>query len=256
MLDLEVLRLDTRPSTISTQEAYFLAASTAEPETVFHSMIREINVGAAPAMVLTGYHGDKVWDRSTTGRYLGADPRRGDTSGLNLSEARLCSGFVHVAVPFIHARSIHELVKLANSPEMKAWRLDTDYDRPIPRRILESVGVPRGAFGTRKRTVIDWYSYPVNRELRSRFFRFMYDEYGIPAFGIYLYDRLNRLAYYPIAVADRLLRLLGFRQTQKKRATRWPRLNLPNHLFVWAVSDRSDDLAERLRAGTTTPVSE
>ena len=37
---------------------------------------------------------------------------------------------------------------------MKPWVLGTDYDRPIPRRILEERGVPRAAFGQVKRASV------------------------------------------------------------------------------------------------------
>src|SRR2546427_8786426 len=34
------------------------------------------------------------------------------------------------------------------------WRLGSDYDRPIPRRILEEAGIPRRLFGNRKKAVV------------------------------------------------------------------------------------------------------
>ena len=33
---------------------------------------------------------------------------------------------------------------------MDFWKLGNDYDKPIPRRIIEMAGVPRGIFGVRK----------------------------------------------------------------------------------------------------------
>ena len=34
---------------------------------------------------------------------------------------------------------------------MEPWRVHTNYDRPIPRRIAEEAGVPRELFGNKKR---------------------------------------------------------------------------------------------------------
>ena len=35
---------------------------------------------------------------------------------------------------------------------MKPWTLDTEYDRPVPRRIVEEAGVPREIYAARKTT--------------------------------------------------------------------------------------------------------
>ena len=40
---------------------------------------------------------------------------------------------------------------------MTPWSVGGGYDRPIPRRIAESAGVDRQAFGQRKRAVAVWY---------------------------------------------------------------------------------------------------
>ena len=102
----------------------------------------------ASKTVFVGFHGDKVWDRvgkpSTT-------IVRGDVSGFGLTELRLRLGFVIMAVPFIGCTSHPSIHKISNSDEMLPWTLGKDYDRPIPRRIVESRGVPRSSFGIRKR---------------------------------------------------------------------------------------------------------
>jgi hypothetical protein len=42
------------------------------------------------------------------------------------------------------------LIALARAPELAPWSLGGDYDRPIPRRIAETAGVPRDIFGILK----------------------------------------------------------------------------------------------------------
>ena len=104
-------------------------------------------------LLLTGFHGDKVWGKSPYGPdSLVPHPelKRGDPSGLSMTEFRLSAGFVHCAVPFWGARHIHKLVALSRDPSMKPWDVPGDYSRPICRRIVESAGVPRGAFGQKK----------------------------------------------------------------------------------------------------------
>jgi hypothetical protein len=59
--------------------------------------------------------------------------------------------FIHVPVPMIGARRHTEVSLISRSAEMAPYRIGTDYDRPIPRRVLEDRGVPRSSFGQRKK---------------------------------------------------------------------------------------------------------
>jgi hypothetical protein len=99
-------------------------------------------------ILLTGYHGDKVWDADK--HDLTPQIKRGDPTGLSLTEWRLSAGFIHCPVPFFAVRNVDQIYSISTSPEMKAWSVGGDYDRPICRRILESAGVPRGLFAKAK----------------------------------------------------------------------------------------------------------
>jgi hypothetical protein len=98
-------------------------------------------------VVLTGFHGDKIWDRYESPK---PDLVRGDTSGSSLGEFRLRVGFVHVPVPMIGFAGAERLHAIANGSRMQPWQIGNRYDRPIPRRIAEAEGVPRELFGQRK----------------------------------------------------------------------------------------------------------
>lgn len=100
-------------------------------------------------VLLTGFHGDKIWAKET--KDLSPFIRRGDHSGLSLTEYRLAAGFVHCPVPFWGVRQIRDVVAISNSPEMRPWDIPGDYSRPICRRIVEEAGVPRELFGQKKR---------------------------------------------------------------------------------------------------------
>lgn len=103
----------------------------------------------AGRVLLTGYHGDKVWAKNV--KDLSENIVRGDSSGLSLSEYRLWAGFIHCPITFWGVRQIEDINHLSNSEEMRPWDVPGEYSRPIPRRIVESAGVPRGAFGMVKR---------------------------------------------------------------------------------------------------------
>jgi len=105
----------------------------------------------ARRLLLTGFHGDQVWSKGP--KSLSDDIRRGDQSGLSLTEYRLGIGFLHCPVPFIGVRQIADINRISRSREMAPWDVGNGYSRPICRRILEEAGIPRGAFGVRKKAV-------------------------------------------------------------------------------------------------------
>ncbi len=102
----------------------------------------------AGRVLLTGYHGDKLWAKKTSD--VVGDIVRGDPSGLALTEYRLSAGFIHCPVPFWGARQIADIVAISNGAEMGPWDVEGDYSRPICRRIVEEAGVQRESFGMSK----------------------------------------------------------------------------------------------------------
>jgi len=126
-------------------EVPFIAAN-AYGEEAHYKGAEELLAGR---VLMTGYHGDKVWAKSTSDVH--GEMVRGDPSGLALTEYRLRAGFLHCPVPFWRARQVPELVALSNAAEMVPWDVPGDYSRPICRRIVEEAGVPREAFGMAKR---------------------------------------------------------------------------------------------------------
>jgi hypothetical protein len=122
-------------------------------------------------ILVTGFHGDRVWSRRA---FPSAVLERGDLSGCSLAEYRLRVGFVHVPVPFIAVHHHDAVHLISNCDEMAPFRVGRAYDRPIPRRVLEEKGVPRGWFGVRKKAVsvlafrnAKALTLPSQRELRT-----------------------------------------------------------------------------------------
>jgi hypothetical protein len=245
-LGLRCEDLDIRKSQVTEDELFFLAASTADPEIIFHSLTRHIAETCDAAIVFTGYHGDKVWERTTPEQYLGEDIMRGDTSGLNLCEIRLQAGFIHVPVPFILAQSIRSLVAISRSAEMRPWHMGNDYDRPIPRRIAESAGLPRESFGMVKKAVTKHYTFPKNSALRRKFFHFL----ERPELFGHAFTVLNqvvfrsRRAWLYATVRDRRKIL----DTYTPRTVFWKEVNFRNLMFVWANQILAERFAHALHA--------
>jgi hypothetical protein len=108
-------------------------------------------------VLFTGCHGDTMWDiHKVPSRVI----KRGDLDGGSLGEFRRRVDFIHLPLPYVGALNHHDVVAISNMAEMAPYSIGGDYDRPIPRRILEEVGVPRGAFGqAKKATSISFFGF-------------------------------------------------------------------------------------------------
>lgn len=128
-------------------EAEFLAAGTGGEEVVF-AALQDLLPGR---MLITGYIGDSAWNKTShtaNDEYWMRFP-----GGSSFGEFRLRVGFVHCPVPVICFRANRASVAVSNRAEMAPWSIAGDYDRPIPRRLVEERGVPRHLFGQDKKAV-------------------------------------------------------------------------------------------------------
>jgi hypothetical protein len=143
-LGLEVVELERAQSVESFQEmAEFLATGMGGEDYCFRYFAPLLD----RRILLTGFHGGKIWD-------LRAKPNavlaRADISGSSLQEFRLHRNFIHLPVPMIAARRHSDVAAISQQEEMRPYRLN-HYDRPIPRRLLEECGVARELFGQEKK---------------------------------------------------------------------------------------------------------
>lgn len=163
-LDLELSKLPLE------LEAWCWASAQISPELVFHSMLTEADGHDAPTVFWAGHVGDGAWERQLGELGLSGQIVRGAQSGYALIEARVRYGVIEASVPYLFMRSVAAINQVSRSDELKPWQLGNDYDRPIPRRVLEERGVPRDAFGFGKKAVAQDYESPQGAELRAIFF--------------------------------------------------------------------------------------
>ena len=128
-------------------EAEFLASGEVGPGIVF-SAFEEHFEGR---LVLEGLRGDKFWDKNAcdVNRELKFKNQKFTSSAM--LENRLRVGYIRVPIPFYGAANWPSIHEISNSEEMNSWSLKNNYDRPIPRRILEEKGVDRELFGMKKK---------------------------------------------------------------------------------------------------------
>lgn len=122
----------------------------ATPGTGDNVMLAAMQEHLTDRIMLNGAMGDSIWKRRST-----------VTPGLPISiaynrsyvEFRLRVGFAFVPVPALGARFPDPIRRLCRAPEMAPWTLNGGYDKPIPRRIAEEAGLPRGSFATGKAAI-------------------------------------------------------------------------------------------------------
>ena len=198
------------------------------------------------ACLWSGYHGDKLWDRATSGKCLDEDIYRGDMSGFNLSEVCLDAGFINMSIPFMFATSARDIVTLSNDAQMADWQVGGTYDRPIPRRIAESHGVPRELFGQKKSVIMEYYTYCRNPNLAKEFKEYLSGSRGLGAVNRFWYELAGKLDYWRDSIS--VQSALFPRQWSAREALCPGAANLANTLYVWAVNSAKDVYARNCAA--------
>jgi hypothetical protein len=181
-------------------------------------------------LMLTGFHGDKIWGKSPYSRdSLVPHPeiKRGDPSGLTMTEFRLSAGYINCPVPFWGARQIHEVVAISRDPSMRPWDVPGYYSRPICRRIVETAGVPREVFGIAKRA--GSVTERVLTEASKRDYLAWCARHGIEG---ELFDRVIRrsMSQVPEAVRGKLFQMFYS----------WRVPSYRDYFFPWALERRAE----------------
>jgi hypothetical protein len=130
-------------------------------------------------LLFTGFRGDGIWG---TNDEMVRHRRAGEPGGTRFSELRLELGVITCTPVLWGSPHQSQIRRLSSQPEMHPWTLNNDYDRPIPRRLLEEAGVKRGTFAVRKRvsSFNRRYGRPFSPSLRQDFARFLEDRHLRP----------------------------------------------------------------------------
>ncbi|MDQ7249554.1 hypothetical protein [Dongia sedimenti] len=193
-------------------------------------------------VLFTGCHGDTMWDKHKVPSDV---IKRGDLDGGSLGEYRRRLDFIHLPLPYVGALRHHDVVAISNAPEMAPWSIGGDYDRPIPRRILEEAGVPRDAFGqAKKATSISFFGFlPGMHERLTGSSRRALEAFAVewrPRFGARLRLRRNQA----IAILVDWVRVAEKRLHPARRLGLEPRLDKALHI----LDTQNLDTPEAVRA--------
>jgi hypothetical protein len=259
-LGVETIGIEAPRAPDPEDELLLRAASPLGQQMPLIAMASYVERHAQAAAVFTGFHGDVVWGLNVPASALSASIVRHGTSGLDLTELRLKSGFFNVAVPFLYAASIESIAALSKSPEMAPWTLGTSYDRPISRRIVEGAGVPREQFGFLKGGIMGSDSQPAGAELRKSYFGYLRRN-GLPSPWCYARVGLDHYTMRLLGTASRFARRRKWQRSGAKLLEQFRRFNdgyswygrrnQRSTLYCWAATELVGKLRER---GVGAPV--
>jgi hypothetical protein len=194
--------------------------------------------------VLSGVHGDKVWD--VNNKVITNKIKRSSPAATSLTEFRLRIGFFQVPIPFLGCIRHNIIQRISESKEMLPWRLNNGYDRPIPRRIAEEHGAKREQFGFKKIGAgfnMQWYPLfrikkTLSKSAYKSFVRFYKKNSCERSLLKVIFQGLLYMFFLSPILANVLLSKLGFKFEIK-------RIKLPqrfsdnpfasSYLFPWGV---------------------
>ena len=137
------------------------------------SVFSEVESELSGRLLLTGYYGDSIWSLNRE-IFEGAEISSMPTpEGISHAEFRLRVGYCTMALASFGAEHGVQIQAVSRSREMRAWQTrPRSYSRPIPRRMVEAQGVPRGFFGQVKKAtghvfISDSMSPSLKREFRN-----------------------------------------------------------------------------------------
>jgi hypothetical protein len=253
-LGIEPIRIQSPRVPDPEDELLLRAGSPLGHQIPLLAMADYVERNAEVAAVFTGFHGDIVWDVNVPDEAVSEAIIRHDASGIDLSELRLKSGFINVAVPFLYAASIKSIVAVSRSAEMQPWTLGTAYDRPISRRIVEGAGVPRERFGFLKGGIFSGGNRPTNPELRARYLDYvgrnvlplplLYARVALDYYTMRLLSRTGRIAKRKLGSEKVALAMLKRFRRFNEGYSWYGKRNHRSTLYSWA----SMELVAKLRA--------
>lgn len=203
-------------------------------------------------LIVNGLGGDWLWDPKKGHHRHQAVPFF--IAGYSQNEFLAQAPALALALPMIGGRFMNDLDAISTSPAMRAWSVGGDYDRPIPRRILEEAGIPRGSFAYRKQQVaVDYYS--LNRRFPS--LDVFFSNASIAAFEAWFAGKRPMTRWREIRhslIADSLGRLIWsgkINRAVRRLGLRWPPfahhvlrykvpINKNSYVFNWAVELQVD----------------
>ena len=145
------------------KETEFLASAELGNGIVFSAFEDEFKNN----LVVIGERGDQIWDKNKKTPNNNLIFKEANVNS-SLGEHRLNTSYIFLPISLFGITEWVSVHKLSNSNEMDKYSIGGNYDRPIPRRIVEESGVPREMFGQAKKGAGFNYKYDNKSRIKKR----------------------------------------------------------------------------------------
>ncbi|MBZ2174089.1 hypothetical protein K8M07_02310 [Schnuerera sp. xch1] len=219
-------------------EAEFVSSGELGTGIVFTAFEKEFK----NSVVFIGERGDKIWDKNRTDYNNYFRFENEVFTSTSMVENRLRIGYIIIPMPLFGASQWPSIHKISNSDEMKSYSIGGNYDRPIPRRILETRGIDRNMFGVEKKGAGFNYRFDNLGRIKKRMSKKSYDSF----YNFYINNKRNKLKAIKAWIRflrntkslyiSYFLRKVGFHvKNSKLTADATSNPGAPSYLFNWGV---------------------
>lgn len=191
-------------------------------------------------VVFMGERGDKIWSPYWQGVNDQFKILNEVFPSISLIETRLRVGYIFYPIPLFGAFRWTEIDRISRSYEMKPFRVEGEYDRPIPRRIVEEAGIPREMFGMKKWGAGFNYRYDSKGRVKRRMSAYTFQQFSKEYKSKFSLKKMGKtLRYYYMAKEHYLnfiLSKLGTNYQLKPTEKRFSNPGVPRDLFLWSMT--------------------
>lgn len=121
------------------------------------------------SLLFLGLKGDSIWGKDESLANRNFDFIKMSIAAEQNPEHYLRNNTIAISVPLILGYEWPSIYEINNSSEMEKYSVGGEYDRPIPRRLVEEKGVPRKAFGLKKHGAGFTYRFqPTLKSVKSK----------------------------------------------------------------------------------------
>lgn len=121
------------------------------------------------SILFLGLKGDSIWGKDEYLANRDFDFIKMSIAAEQNPEHYLRNNTIAISVPLVLGYEWPSIYNINNSAEMADYSVGGEYDRPIPRRIVEEKGVPREAFGFKKQGAGFTYRFqPTLKSVRNK----------------------------------------------------------------------------------------
>lgn len=197
-------------------------------------------------IVVNGISGSYTWNRDSK---VNADSKREGyyfyTANLSFNEHAIQEGYMVLPLVLYGSTAVVSIQKISNSKEMEPWMMNNNYDRPIPRRILETKGVTRESFGQVNRGA----GISFSRNFSTRQIRQKMTPAGYRAFMKWLktkgnnrwsFQRMIHNLQYHLSTIPEYLDFVASKLNwepnfSKNHPNLYPNTGLPAKMVIWGI---------------------